>query len=366
MKKVIFLDRDGTIIDEPKIDQQVDNFSKLSFIPGVFKYLEKINNELGYDLVMVTNQDGLGTDSFPQDTFWPIQNFIIDSFKNENINFIDILIDNSFENQNLPSRKPGTLLVQRYINDDSIDLNSSFVIGDRETDLIFANNIGCKSIYFSNTDSKIKTSFKSSNWKEIYEFLKGLDRKSVFSRKTNETDITLSMNLDGTGISHIKTGLSFFDHMLDQLSKHSLIDIQLKIDGDLNVDEHHTIEDTAILLGESFKSLLSNKVGINRYGYALPMDDCIAQCLIDFGGRNWIEWDVEFKREKIGDMPTEMFFHFFKSFSDSSKANINIKAYGNNEHHKIESIFKAFAKSVKSAVKMDKLNMILPTTKGII
>ena len=366
MKKVLFIDRDGTIIVEPPTDYQVDSLEKLEFLPGAITNLRKIAEQLDYELVMVTNQDGLGTDSFPQDTFWPIQNFIIGSFKNENINFIDILVDNSFENQNLPSRKPGTLLVQRYMNDESIDLNSSFVIGDRETDLIFANNIGCSSIYFSNSGSKTKTSFKSTSWKEIYEFLKGLDRKSVFSRKTNETDITLSMNLDGTGISDIKTGLSFFDHMLDQLSKHSLIDIQLRVDGDLNVDEHHTIEDTAILLGESFNSLLSNKVGINRYGYALPMDDCIAQCLIDFGGRNWIEWDVEFKREKIGDVPTEMFFHFFKSFSDSSKANINIKAYGKNEHHKIESIFKAFAKSVKSAVKMDKSNMILPTTKGII
>ena len=366
MKKVIFLDRDGTIIDEPKIDQQVDNFSKLSFIPGVFKYLEKINNELGYDLIMVTNQDGLGTDSFPQDRFWPIQNFIIDSFKNENINFIDILIDNSFENQNLPSRKPGTLLVQRYINDESIDLNSSFVIGDRETDLIFANNIGCKSIYFSNTGSKIKTSFKSTNWKDIYEFLKGLDRKSVFSRKTNETDITLSMNLDGTGISDIKTGLSFFDHMLDQLSKHSLIDIQLMVDGDLNVDEHHTIEDTAIALGESFLDVLGKKIGIERYAFNLPMDDCLAQVAIDFGGRSWLVWDAEFNREKIGDVPTEMFYHFFKSFCDGAKLNANIKVEGVNEHHKIESIFKAFAKCIKTAVSKNKDKLILPSTKGVL
>lgn len=366
MKKIIFLDRDGTIVVEPEIDKQLDSFDKLSFIPGVFKYLEKINNELGYDLVLVTNQDGLGTDSFPQDTFWPVQNFIIDSLSNEDISFLDILIDNSFEEQNLPTRKPGLGLVTKYINDSAIDLKSSFVIGDRETDLIFANNIGCNSIYFSESKSKIDNSETISSWKNIYEYLKGLERKSEFTRNTKETKIKLSMNLDGSGESNINTGLSFFDHMLDQLSKHALIDIDLTVDGDLNVDEHHTIEDTGILLGEAFNSLLSNKVGINRYGFVLPMDDCLAQCAIDFGGRNWIEWDADFKREKIGDMPTEMFFHFFKSFSDSAKANINIKGIGNNEHHKIESIFKAFAKSIKSAIKKDESNMILPTTKGII
>ena len=366
MKKIIFLDRDGTIILEPKLDKQVDSFKKLSFIPGMIKYLEKINNELGFDIVLVTNQDGLGTESFPEENFWPVQNFIVDTLKNENIDFIDVLIDSSFEHQNMKTRKPETGMVFKYMKDLEVDLKSSFVIGDRDSDLIFAKNIGCNSIHFSKEESKINSSATCSNWKTIYDYLRGLDRKSKFSRVTKETNIQLSINLDGTGESNINTGLSFFDHMLDQLSKHSLVDIELTVDGDLNVDEHHTIEDTAILLGEAFSSLLSNKVGINRYGFFLPMDDCLAQCAIDFGGRSWIEWDADFKREKIGDVPTEMFFHFFKSFSDSAKSNINIKATGGNEHHKIESIFKAFAKSIKSAIFKDESKMILPTTKGMI
>ena len=379
MKKVIFLDRDGTIIDEPKIDQQVDNFSKLSFIPGVFKYLEKINNELGYDLVMVTNQDGLGTDSFPQDTFWPIQNFIIESFKNENINFIDILIDNSFENQNLPSRKPGTLLVQRYMNDESIDLNSSFVIGDRMTDIELAKNLGAKGIFINNdniegTDELTVTkdelenyiALETKDWSAIYQFLKAKDRTGSISRITNETKIIIDLNLDGTGKSDISTGISFFDHMLDQIARHGQLDLVVNVIGDLEVDEHHTIEDTAIALGEVFAKTLGNKLGIERYGFYLPMDDCLSQVAIDFGGRNWLVWEADFKREMVGKMPTEMFFHFFKSFTDGAKCNLNIKAEGTNEHHKIESIFKAFAKAIKMAVKRDVEKMILPSTKGVL
>jgi len=366
MKKIIFLDRDGTIIVEPQSDKQVDSFDKLSFIPGVLKYLEKINNELGYSIVLVTNQDGLGTDSFPQENFWPVQNFIVNTLKNENINLMDVLIDSSFEHQKLETRKPGLGMVYKYINDSEVDLKSSFVIGDRDTDIIFANNLGCNSIHFSERKSKINCSKRCSSWKTIYDYLKGIERKSEFSRVTKETNIKLKMNLDGSGLSNINTGLSFFDHMLDQLSKHSLVDIDLNVVGDLGVDEHHTIEDTAILLGEAFNSLLSNKIGINRYGFVLPMDDCLAQCAIDFGGRSWITWSANFKREKIGDVPTEMFFHFFKSFADTAKANINIKAEGKNEHHKIESIFKAFAKSIKSAIMKDESKMILPTTKGII
>ena len=370
MKKILFIDRDGTLVVEPEIDKQLDSFEKLSFFPGVFNYLNKIVNELDYDLVMVTNQDGLGTESFPEETFWPVQNFIIDSFKNEDINFFKIHIDKSFENENSNYRKPRTGMLTEYIEDNNIDMANSFVIGDRLTDMELAKNLNCSGILYS--DQISETSFedviklKTESWKSIYEYLSGLNRFSSFDRNTYETKIKFDLDLDGTGSSNIDTGLSFFDHMLDQLSKHSLVDLNIKVDGDLNVDEHHTIEDTAIALGESFLSVLGNKIGIERYAFSLPMDDCLAQVAIDFGGRSWLVWDADFKREKIGDVPTEMFYHFFKSFCDGAKLKANIKVEGTNEHHKIESIFKAFAKCIKTAVSKNQNKLILPSTKGVL
>jgi len=370
MKKILFIDRDGTLVVEPEIDKQLDSFEKLSFFPGVFNYLNKIVNELDYDLVMVTNQDGLGTESFPEETFWPVQNFIIDSFKNEDINFFKIHIDKSFENENSNYRKPRTGMLTEYIEDNNIDMANSFVIGDRLTDMELAKNLNCSGILYSYQTSEASfedvIKLKTESWKSIYEYLSGLNRFSSFERNTNETKIKIDLDLDGTGRSNIDTGLSFFDHMLDQLSKHSLVDLNIKVNGDLNVDEHHTIEDTAIALGESFLSVLGNKIGIERYAFSLPMDDCLAQVAIDFGGRSWLVWDADFKREKIGDMPTEMFYHFFKSFCDGAKLNANIKVEGTNEHHKIESIFKAFAKCIKTAVSKNQNKLILPSTKGVL
>ena len=375
MKKILFIDRDGTLINEPK-DFQVDSFEKLSFKKSVLKYLSKISEELDFDLVMVTNQDGLGTKSFPEKEFWPVQNFIIKTFENEGIYFKEILIDRTFPNENANTRKPNTGLIEKYLVDKNININGSFVIGDRTTDLEFAQNIGCKGILIndlkttdhlksgSNIDENSMFSFQ--DWKSIYNFLKLEFRTISFTRKTNETNIKISLNLDGTGNSSIDTGIKFFDHMLDQLCKHSGIDINLSVKGDLDVDEHHTIEDTAIALGKGFKKVLKDKMGIERYGFCLPMDDSLATVSLDFGGRSWLVWDVSFKREMIGKMPTEMFIHFFKSFSDESKSNLNIKAVGDNEHHKIESIFKAFAKAIKMAVKRDPDKMVLPTTKGIL
>ena len=373
MKKILFIDRDGTLINEPK-DFQVDSFEKLSFKKSVLKYLSKISEELDFDLVMVTNQDGLGTKSFPEKEFWPVQNFIIKTLENEGIYFKEILIDRTFPDENANTRKPNTGLIEKYLVDKNININESFVIGDRITDLEFAQNIGCKGILIndlkttdhlksgSNIDENSMFSFQ--DWKSIYNFLKLEFRTISFTRKTNETNIEISLNLDGTGNSSIDTGIKFFDHMLDQLCKHSGIDINLSVKGDLDVDEHHTIEDTAIALGKGFKKVLKDKMGIERYGFCLPMDDSLATVSLDFGGRSWLVWDVSFKREMIGKMPTEMFIHFFKSFSDESKSNLNIKAVGDNEHHKIESIFKAFAKAIKSAIKRDPDKMILPTTKG--
>ena len=370
MKKILFIDRDGTLVVEPEIDKQLDSFEKLSFCPGVFNYLNKIVNELDYDLVMVTNQDGLGTDSFPEETFWPVQNFIINSFKNEGIKFFKTHIDKSFENENSNYRKPRTGMLTEYIEDNSINMASSFVIGDRLTDMELAKNLDCSGIFYNGQISKTSfddvIKFKTESWKAIYEYLSGLNRYSSFERNTNETKIKIQLDLDGTGRSKINTGLSFFDHMLDQLSKHSLVDLNIKVNGDLNVDEHHTIEDTAIALGESFLSVLGNKIGIERYAFSLPMDDCLAQVAIDFGGRSWLVWDADFKREKIGDVPTEMFYHFFKSFCDGAKLNANIKVEGTNEHHKIESIFKAFAKCIKVAVSKNQNKLILPSTKGVL
>ena len=375
MKKILFIDRDGTLINEPK-DFQVDSFEKLSFKKSVLKYLSKISEELDFDLVMVTNQDGLGTKSFPEKEFWPVQNFIIKTLENEGIYFKEILIDRTFPDENANTRKPNTGLIEKYLVDKNININESFVIGDRVTDLKFAQNIGCKGILIndlkttdylksgSNIDEDSMFSFQ--DWKSIYNFLKLEFRTISFTRKTNETNIKISLNLDGTGNSSIDTGIKFFDHMLDQLCKHSGIDINLSVKGDLDVDEHHTIEDTAIALGKGFKKVLKDKMGIERYGFCLPMDDSLATVSLDFGGRSWLVWDVSFKREMIGKMPTEMFIHFFKSFSDESKSNLNIKAVGDNEHHKIESIFKAFAKAIKMAIKRDPDKMVLPTTKGIL
>ena len=375
MKKILFIDRDGTLINEPK-DLQVDSFEKLSFKKSVLKYLSKISEELDFDLVMVTNQDGLGTKSFPEKEFWPVQNFIIKTLENEGIYFKEILIDRTFPDENANTRKPNTGLIEKYLVDKNININESFVIGDRVTDLEFAQNIGCKGILIndlkttdlsksgSNIDEDSMFSFQ--DWKSIYNFLKLECRTISFTRKTNETKIKISLNLDGTGNSSIDTGIKFFDHMLDQLCKHSGIDINLSVKGDLDVDEHHTIEDTAIALGKGLKKVLKDKMGIERYGFCLPMDDSLATVSLDFGGRSWLVWDVSFKREMIGKMPTEMFIHFFKSFSDESKSNLNIKAVGDNEHHKIESIFKAFAKAIKMAVRRDPDKMVLPTTKGIL
>lgn len=367
MKKVIFIDRDGTLIWEPPETWQIDSFSVLKFLPGVFTYLGKIAREMDYEFVMVTNQDGLGTKSFPEETFWPVHNFIIQSFENEGVKFSEVYIDKSFENENKPTRKPGTAMLAKYLS-GNYDLKNSFVIGDRYTDVKLARNLGTGCIAIKNYDDikEKEVTFLTDNWKDIYAFLSQHYRFVTHGRKTKETDIDIKLNLDGTGRSKISTGLNFFDHMLEQIAKHGSIDLILDCKGDLHIDEHHTIEDTGIALGEAFLKALGNKRGIERYGFCLPMDDCLAQVAIDFGGRNWIEWKSEFKREKVGDMPTEMFFHFFKSFSDAAKCNLNIKAEGENEHHKIEAIFKAFAKAIKFAVKKDVNNNELPSTKGVL
>ncbi len=374
MKKIIFIDRDGTLAFEPE-GYQLDSFEKLVFYPGVFTYLGKIVRELDYELVMVTNQDGLGTNSFPEETFWPTHKFLLQCFQNEGVIFDEIFIDKSFAEDKEITRKPRTGLLTKYINSEKYDLKNSFVIGDRLTDMELAANLGAKGLFLNGNETlgvKEVTSrdlnativLKTNSWKEIYSYLK-LEKRSVTrKRTTHETDIIVNLNLDGNGDSNINTGISFFDHMLDQLSKHGNIDLELFVNGDLEIDEHHTIEDTAIILGESFAAALGDKIGIERYGFCLPMDDCLAQVSIDFGGRNWLVWEAEFKREMVGQMPTEMFMHFFKSFSDGAKANINIKAEGINEHHKIESIFKAFAKAIKAALKRDPEKMILPSTKG--
>lgn len=360
MKKVLFIDRDGTLIIEPP-DEQIDSFEKLVFYPRVFQYLSRIANELDYELVMVTNQDGLGTDSFPEETFWPVQDKIIQAFENEGVIFSDVLIDRSFPHDNLPTRKPGIGLLTPYLKGD-YDLASSFVIGDRETDVLLAENLQCKAIFLSEKPHPHAV-LSTTDWGEIYRFLKAEPRRGKVMRKTSETDILVEVNLDGTGKSRIDTGLGFFDHMLEQIARHGNIDLNIQVKGDLHVDEHHTIEDTAIALGEAFLQALGRKKGIERYGFLLPMDDCLAQVAVDFGGRSWLEWKVNFKREKIGDVPTEMFYHFFKSFGDNAKCNLNIQAEGENEHHKIEAIFKAFAKAVKMAVKRN-ANAGIPSTKG--
>jgi len=360
MKKVLFIDRDGTLVIEPPEDNQLDDIEKLEFYPGVFQWLARIAAEFDYVLVMVTNQDGLGTDSFPEETFWPAQNKIIQAFKNEGIAFSEILIDKSFPEDNAPTRKPRTGLLNKYIYGD-YDLTNSFVIGDRATDMELAKNLNAQGIFIG--EETEEAVLCTTNWTAIYNFLKAIPRKTTVIRKTNETDIGVSVNLDGSGKSKLNTGIGFFDHMLEQIAKHSNLDLEVTVKGDLEIDEHHTIEDVAITLGEAILNALGSKKGIERYGFLLPMDDCLAQVAIDFGGRPWLVWQAEFKREMVGEMPTEMFMHFFKSFSDSAKCNLNIKAEGENEHHKIEAIFKAFAKAIKMAVSSTG-NYTIPSTKG--
>ncbi len=379
MKKVLFIDRDGTLVLEPPVDYQLDSLEKLEFYPKVFQYMAKIANELDYELVMVTNQDGLGTDSFPEDTFWPAQNKVISAFEKEGVVFTEVHIDKTFPHENADTRKPRTGLLTKYFNEEEYDLANSFVLGDRITDMELAKNLGAKGIFLSQdpelganeTESDQQAiidaiALTSTDWSAIYEFLKLEDRVAEITRNTNETKIYIKLNLDGSGKNDIATGLDFFDHMLDQIGRHGSMDLTVKVDGDLHVDEHHTIEDTMIALGELFAKALGNKLGIERYGFCLPMDDCLAQVAVDFGGRPWLVWDADFKREKIGDMPTEMFLHLFKSFSDGAKCNLNVKAEGDNEHHKIEGIFKAFAKAMKMAVKRDANKMFLPSTKGLL
>lgn len=377
MKPVLFIDRDGTLIREPA-DEQIDSFDKLEFYPKVFQYLSKIAKELNFEIVMITNQDGLGTDIYPEDTFWPIHNFVIKAFEQEGVMFKEQFIDRTFAKDNAPTRKPNTGLLTKYFSDD-YDLANSYVIGDRLTDVELAKNLGAKGIFIndntnlgidevtiSNNELQNHIALETNDWQAIYRFLKTTERVGSIERNTNETKIKIDLNLDGIGKSDINTGIAFFDHMLDQIARHGQIDLNIKVYGDLEVDEHHTIEDTAIALGEVFAKTLGYKLGIERYGFCLPMDDCLAQVAIDFGGRNWLVWEADFKREMIGKMPTEMFYHFFKSFTDGAKCNLNIKVEGTNEHHKIEAIFKAFAKAIKMAVKQDMDKMILPSTKGML
>ncbi|WP_266365721.1 bifunctional histidinol-phosphatase/imidazoleglycerol-phosphate dehydratase HisB [Tellurirhabdus rosea] len=382
MKKVLFIDRDGTLILEPQPSQQVDSLEKLVFIPKVLSALRRIAEETDYELVMVTNQDGLGTDSFPEETFWPAQNRMLETFAGENIHFSGVHIDRTFAREGAPTRKPGTGLLTQYLTGD-YDLANSFVIGDRLTDVQLAVNLGAKAILFlppnltetaqladvsGRTEAmQAAIALESGNWDEIYEFLKLPARTATIERNTKETQIVIDLNLDGRGRSDIRTGLGFFDHMLDQLAKHSGADLTIRVQGDLHIDEHHTIEDTALALGEAYRRALGDKRGISRYGFLLPMDEALAQVGIDFSGRPWLVWEAEFRREKIGEMPTEMFYHFFKSFSDTALCNLNIKVEGQNEHHKIEAIFKAFAKAIRMAVRRDIRELdTLPSTKGVL
>jgi imidazoleglycerol-phosphate dehydratase/histidinol-phosphatase len=379
MKRVLFIDRDGTLINEAPPTYQLDSFAKLIFYPQIFKYMNRIAAELDFELVMVSNQDGLGTSIFPEDTFWPVHNFVMKSLENEDIHFTAVHIDRTFPKDNAPTRKPGIGMFTQYLNNTDYDIANSYVIGDRITDVQLAKNLGCKAIWINNDPNlggmEIQDARKelekvivleTTEWKEIYEFLKLGLRKVIHERNTNETNIHIELNLDGSGKANISTGVGFFDHMLDQVARHGKIDLTIQTKGDLHIDEHHTIEDTAIALGEAFAKALADKRGLERYGFALPMDEAEAKVLIDFGGRNWLVWNAEFKREKIGEMPTEMFFHFFKSFSDAARCNLNIECKGDNEHHKIEAIFKAFAKAIKMAVKRDPLSNYLPSTKGVL
>lgn len=378
-KRVLFIDRDGTLINEAPPTYQLDSYDKLTFYPDMFWYMRKIAQEMDYELVMVTNQDGMGTDSFPENTFWPLHNLVMKSLEGEKIFFDAVFIDRTYPAEQAPTRKPGTGMLTEYLDASKYDLANSFMIGDRITDMQLAKNLGCGGIWLNNGSGLGSEEIKDKiaalgstivldtpDWEKVYAFLKGGERKVLQERNTNETKITVSLNLDGSGKADNNTGLGFFDHMLDQLARHGNIDVAVHCQGDLHIDEHHTIEDCGIALGEAFAKALGDKRGIERYGFALPMDDCLAQVALDFGGRNWLVWEAEFKREKIGEMPTEMFFHFFKSFSDGAKCNLNIKASGDNEHHKIEAIFKAFAKAIKMAVKRDLGSNALPSTKGVL
>jgi imidazoleglycerol-phosphate dehydratase/histidinol-phosphatase len=379
MKKVLFIDRDGTLIKEAPPSYQIDHFDKLEFYPGMFRWMGRIARELNFELAMVSNQDGLGTAAFPEDHFWPIQNFINRCLENEGIHFDAFYFDKTFPRDYAPTRKPGTGMLTTYLNNPDYDIPGSFVIGDRITDVQLAKNLGCKAIWLNNdpqlgageiNDDVIAlqstVALETTNWEDIYALLKLGCRQITHQRNTNETKVTIELNLDGSGKSSIETGIHFFDHMLEQVGRHSGVDLHVKTEGDLHIDEHHTIEDTAIALGEAFHLALGNKMGIARYGFCLPMDDSLAQVAIDFGGRSWLVWNAQFKREKIGDMPVEMFEHFFKSFADAARCNLNIRVEGENEHHKIESIFKALARSIKMAIKRDPVNMQLPSTKGIL
>jgi len=379
MKRILFIDRDGTLIKEAPPSYQIDSFEKLVFYPGVFEYMGRIAREFDYELLMVTNQDGLGTKSFPEDTFWPVQHFVMQALAGEGIVFSDVYIDRSFPLEMAPTRKPGTAMLTKYLNNPEYDLANSFVIGDRITDVQLAKNLGCKAIWLNNdpalggaeiSDSRAaladRIALETPDWADIYSFFKLGLRHVVHERITSETRIHLDLLVDGSGKAAVSTGLGFFDHMLDQIARHGKMDLTLKVDGDLHIDEHHTIEDTGIALGEAFAKALADKRGMERYGFALPMDEADAKVLIDFGGRNWLVWNAEFRREKIGEMPTEMFFHFFKSFSDGARCNLNIECKGENEHHKIEAIFKAFAKAIRMAVRRDPLSNYLPSTKGVL
>ena len=372
-KKVLFIDRDGTIVIEPPVDYQLDAFEKLEFYPKAIRNLYFIRQKLDFEFAMVTNQDGLGTPSFPEDTFWPVHNLVLNTLRNEGVTFDEIFIDRSFPEDNAPTRKPRTGMLTRYLNNEDYDLAGSFVIGDRATDVELANNLGCKAILLQDDKECLKEknledvcALATTDWDRVAEFLFAGERTAEVRRTTKETDIRIRLNLDGNGTCHISTGLGFFDHMLEQIGKHSGIDLDITVKGDLEVDEHHTIEDTAIALGECIYQALGSKRGIERYGFCLPMDDCLCQVSLDFGGRAWLVWDAEFHREKIGDSPTEMFLHFFKSLSDSARMNLNIKAEGQNEHHKIEGIFKALARSIKMAVRRDIYHYEVPSSKGCI
>lgn len=372
-KKVLFIDRDGTIVIEPPVDYQLDAFEKLEFYPKAIRNLYFIRQKLDFEFAMVTNQDGLGTPSFPEDTFWPVHNLVLNTLRNEGVTFDEIFIDRSFPEDNAPTRKPRTGMLTRYLNNEDYDLAGSFVIGDRATDVELAKNLGCKAILLQDDKECLKEknledvcALATTDWDRVAEFLFAGERTAEVQRTTKETDIRIRLNLDGNGTCHISTGLGFFDHMLEQIGKHGGIDLDITVKGDLEVDEHHTIEDTAIALGECIYQSLGSKRGIERYGFCLPMDDCLCQVALDFGGRAWLVWDAEFHREKIGDMPTEMFLHFFKSLSDSARMNLNIKAEGQNEHHKIEGIFKALARSIKMAVRRDIYHYEVPSSKGCI
>jgi imidazoleglycerol-phosphate dehydratase/histidinol-phosphatase len=376
MRPVLFIDRDGVVLQEPPIDFQIDSIDKTSFVKGSISALSQIAASFDYYKVMVTNQDGLGTDSYPEATFFPYHNLMLRTLEGEGFVFDEMIIDRTFASDNQPTRKPGTALLQHFFNTDQFDLTRSFVIGDRWSDIQLAKNLGCKAIYLKSPLHELTPeqelalrpviALETDSWQEIYAFLKLGMRVVHHERNTNETKINIALNLDGSGRADIRTGLGFFDHMLDQIARHGKIDLTIHTSGDLHIDEHHTIEDTGIALGEAFAKALIDKRGMDRYGFAMPMDEAEAKVLIDFGGRNWIVWDAEFKREKVGEMPTEMFFHFFKSFSDAAKCNLNISCSGDNEHHKIEAIFKAFAKAIRMAVKRDPFSNHLPSTKGVL